>query len=65
MYEIINNARLNISTIGISKSELDLWSQKIVCITGPSGVGKTTLCQELQKIKPGFFYLLGSTVTRL
>jgi len=64
MQEIINDARHNISLKSVSISEVESWSKKLVCIAGPSGVGKTCLCNRLQNIKPGFFYLLGSTVTR-
>ena len=31
----------------ITKEELKIWGDKIVCIIGPSGVGKHTLCHNL------------------
>lgn len=49
---------------GISSLELDWWSQRLICILGPSGVGKSALCQAILSFYPDKFYLLGSTVTR-
>lgn len=60
---VMDRAKEITSLKGVSQSELDLWSQKLICILGPSGVGKSTLCYALTKMFPNRFYLMGSTIT--
>ncbi len=62
--DIFDKAKETISLTGVSPAELEMWAQKIICILGPSGVGKTALCQALINMPPNLFYLLGSTITR-
>lgn len=50
---------------GISESELNVWAEQIVCIVGPSAVGKHSLCHKIIKYRPKQYHLLGPTTTRL
>ncbi len=52
------------SLIDVSQEELETWTKRLVCVLGPSGVGKTALCQSLTAEHPEIFYILGSTITR-
>ncbi len=61
--DILEKVSTYSSLKGISQAECDLWSQKLICILGPSGVGKSVLCHALTNNYPDRFYLLGSTVT--
>lgn len=61
---IILKAEHQISTTSILKADLHAWSKKLVCIIGPSGVGKHSLCHALIKADPSKFHLFGPTTTR-
>ena len=41
---------------GISKDEMALFEEKLICIIGPSGVGKTSLCESITRLRPNFIF---------
>jgi guanylate kinase len=62
---IIKEAKSSISLSGVSSPELKLWARRLVCILGPSGVGKHSLCYALKLRRPDAFHILGPLTTRL
>ncbi len=65
--ELINTlkrASAHVYANHITSTELKRWGKTIVCIAGPSGVGKHTLCHALIKQHPQLFFLVGPTTTR-
>jgi len=53
-----------VSLAGVNQRELAAWADRIVCIVGPSGAGKHTLCHQIMRLEPEHFVLLGPTTTR-
>jgi guanylate kinase len=61
---ILDQARAQVSLSGITPAEIRAWEESLVCIAGPSAVGKHTLCHEIMHRCPAVFTLLGPATTR-
>jgi len=61
--KVLKAAEKTTSLTGVTPLEIERWAHRLVCILGPSGVGKTALACALVNAYPDRFFLLGSTVT--
>lgn len=59
-----DQARRATDTRRVDHQELSEWARTLVCIVGPSGVGKHTLCRRLVASRPDLFSVIGPTTTR-
>lgn len=59
---IYPNIEQTTSLSGVSHNDLGVWAKKLVCVIGPSGVGKSSLCEAIVAHDPSRYCIIFPTV---